>query len=255
MITCNSMQRILHRRSVAMRGMVTRARSKRTIFFYFDYVSHNAYLAWTQIHSLAASTNTEVRPVPVLLGALFKHFKNTSPAELPSKYEWMCQNVVRKARSLFVPIKAPVAHPFNSLLALRATCLPCDRVQRKHLIDALFRAAWVERKLLSDPAVVATALEGALGVNGARAVEAASGNEVKAALKQSTDTAVADGVFGVPTMVVPSEGAAGERGFFFGFDDFPQLELFLAGADQWAGVPDEEKSRWRALKPEAGVMR
>src|SRR5207249_952601 len=48
--------------------------------------------------------------------------------------------------------------------------------------------------------------------------------ESKARLRRQTDDAIARGVFGVPSMEVGDE-------LFWGYDDFPYLELFLAGRD------------------------
>ena len=50
----------------------------------------------------------------------------------------------------------------------------------------------------------------------------------------STDAAIEAGVFGVPTMVVGSE-------LFWGYDDLPYFERYLAGNDPLdvSGVPTE----------------
>jgi len=40
------------------------------IRFYFDFISHNAYIAWTQIHELAARYGVEPEPLVALLDAL-----------------------------------------------------------------------------------------------------------------------------------------------------------------------------------------
>jgi hypothetical protein len=62
------------------------------------------------------------------------------------------------------------------------------------------------------------------GLPGADLVAQAGAPESKARLRQQTDAAIAAGCFGVPTMLVGGE-------LFWGYDDFPYLELFLAGKD------------------------
>jgi predicted enzyme related to lactoylglutathione lyase len=76
---------------------------------------------------------------------------------------------------------------------------------------------------VSDPNVVAQIASEA-GLDGAALVAAAQQPEAKAALRKQTDDAIGLGVFGVPTVMVDGE-------LFFGFDDFPFLERFLAGSD------------------------
>jgi hypothetical protein len=63
-----------------------------------------------------------------------------------------------------------------------------------------------------------------VGLPGAALIADAQRPEVKAQLRRYTDDAIARGVFGVPSMEVGDE-------LFWGYDDFPYLELFLAGKD------------------------
>jgi 2-hydroxychromene-2-carboxylate isomerase len=190
--------------------------------FYFDYESPNAYLAWTQLPALAARTGAAVEHVPVLYAALLDANGQIGPGEQPTKGRWMMKNVMRKAALLGVELNPPAFLPFNPLLALRVTLLVPEE-SRTAVIDALFRAVWARRLHVSEPAVV-EALLGDLGLDGAALVARAQEPEVKAELRRLTGDAVARGVFGVPMMEVAGE-------LFWGYDDFPFLELFLTGKD------------------------
>jgi 2-hydroxychromene-2-carboxylate isomerase len=77
--------------------------------------------------------------------------------------------------------------------------------------------------------VVARVASG-VGLDGARVVEEAQAPEAKARLRRQTEAALAEGVFGVPTMLVGGE-------LFWGYDDLPWLERFLAGDDPLADTP------------------
>jgi 2-hydroxychromene-2-carboxylate isomerase len=44
----------------------------RVVRFYFDYVSPNAYLAWTQLPALAERHGAVIEPVPVLFAGLLE---------------------------------------------------------------------------------------------------------------------------------------------------------------------------------------
>ncbi|HTO70542.1 MAG TPA: 2-hydroxychromene-2-carboxylate isomerase [Myxococcota bacterium] len=193
------------------------------IRFLFDYISHNAYLAWTQLGAIAAKHGRELEIEPVLFAGLLNAHGQLGPAEVPPKARWMMLDVVRKARRLGVPIAPPATHPFHPLLALRVTHAAQPGEPRRKLVDALFRACWGESVDVSDPAAVARVARAA-GLDGDALVAAASTDGVKRQLRDATERALADGVFGVPTCLV--DGA-----LFWGFDDLGHLELFLAGSD------------------------
>jgi 2-hydroxychromene-2-carboxylate isomerase len=153
----------------------------------------------------------------------------------------MAKNNLRKAARLGVPLNPPRHHPWNPLLSLRISSSPIPEAQRRALIDALFKAVWVRGLHVSEPAVVAN-VANEVGLDGPRLVEAAQQQEAKARLRAQTDAAIAEGVFGVPTMKVEGE-------LFWGYDDWPFLELFLAGEDP---LDPREAERWfGSVRPSA----
>jgi 2-hydroxychromene-2-carboxylate isomerase len=204
-----------------------------TIRFYFDYESPNAYLAWTQLPKLAHRYGFSIDPVPVLYAALLDAHGQLGPGEVPAKGRWMGKNVLRKAALLGVPLNPPAFFPFNPLLALRVTLLSSDAAERDALIDALFRAVYVHGLHVSDPAVVER-VANEIGLTGAALIAEAQKPEIKKRLRSRTDDAISRGVFGVPSMEVGDE-------LFWGYDDFPYLELFLAGKDP---LDAEDWQRW-----------
>ena len=216
-----------------------------TIRFYFDYESPNAYIAWTQLPKLAQRYGFTVDPVPILYAALLDAHGQLGPGESPAKGRWMNKNLARKAVLLGVPLSAPAFLPFNPLLALRATLLLSEPGERDALIDALFRAVWVHGLHVSETAVVER-VANEIGLPGGALVAKAQMPEVKSLLRAQTDDAISRGVFGVPSMEVGDE-------LFWGYDDFPQLEQHLAGADAidpsvwaaWAGPPRPSAVRRR----------
>ncbi|HTO52619.1 MAG TPA: 2-hydroxychromene-2-carboxylate isomerase [Myxococcota bacterium] len=206
--------------------------------FLFDYISHNAYLAWTQIGPLAERYGRAVEPEAVLFAGLLNAHGQLGPAEVPPKARWMMLDVARKGRRLGVPIAPPKTHPFPPLLALRVTHAAAAGAPRRKLIDGLFRAAWGESRDVSDPAEVSRIAQVA-GLDGERLVEEAATDAVKAQLRDATERALGEGVFGVPTMLVDGE-------LFWGFDDFAHLELALAGRDPLQPGDRERFTRYSA---------
>jgi 2-hydroxychromene-2-carboxylate isomerase len=201
--------------------------------FHFDYLSSNAYLAWVALEPLAARFGRAIELVPTLFPALLGAHGQLGPAEVPPKMRWMARNNLRKAILLGIELKPPAFHPFNPLLALRASSLDMSDAEKRRLVSGLFRAAWSEQRHVSDPAVVAAVADEA-GLDGRAVVAAAGEPEAKARLRKQTDDAIAEGVFGVPTVVADGE-------LFWGYDDFPYLERVLEGRDP---IPPEIARAW-----------
>ena len=214
--------------------------SGKAIRFYFDYISPNAYLAWTQLPALAKRNGCVIEPVPVLFAGLLEANRQLGPAEVPAKMLWMWKNILRKAAAIGVPLNLPAFHPFNPLLALRVSSLALDAKQQLALIDALFAAVWVRGLHVAEPSVmekVATET----GLDGAALVSRAQQPACKAELRKQTDQAIADGVFGVPTMAVGGE-------LFWGYDDMAFLQRLLDGTDP---IDRARLEQWVLPRPSA----
>lgn len=208
--------------------------------FVFDFISANAYLAWPQVHALGERYGREVRPVPVLFAGLLNAHGREGPAEIPALWHWMARNCLRKAARLGIPLEPPPSHPFNPLLALRVASLPMPEETRRRVIDGLFRAVWAEGTGVTDPAQVARVV-GEAGLDGEGALREAVTPQSKARLRRQTDEAIAEDVFGVPTMLVDDE-------LFWGFDDLEQLESYLDGRDP---LSRPSLAAWDAIRPTA----
>jgi 2-hydroxychromene-2-carboxylate isomerase len=210
------------------------------IRFLFDYVSPYAYLASTQIRALAARHLRAVEAVPVLFAGMLDATGARGPAEIPAKKHYMHRDVDRLARSLGVPVEPPATHPFNPLIALRATGCLEEGEARWRFVDAVYRAAWVEGARVDDAGTVERLAAGA-GLDGEALVQLASSAEAKARLREATAAAIAAGVFGVPTFLVDSE-------LFWGVDSLALLDAYLRGAE----APDPARiARWKAVVPSA----
>jgi 2-hydroxychromene-2-carboxylate isomerase len=206
------------------------------IRFYFDYVSPYAYLAWTRIRPLAARIGETVEPVPILFAALLDAWGQKGPAEIPPKREWLFKDVVRRAHSYGVPLVPPPAHPFNPLPAARATLAVVD-ADRERAIDALYAATWGGGGGVDGAERVARVLADA-GFDADAILRDAASAAVKQRLRDLTEAARSEGVFGVPTLILRGE-------LFWGDDSLPQLEAFARGEDtldpawidRWRGLP------------------
>ncbi len=209
------------------------------LLFHFDFISPYAFLAWTQIRGLAERHGRSVDPVPVLFAALLDANGQKGPAEIPAKRKYLFKDIARKAYRLGVQgIAPPPAHPFNPLLPLRVASVQNAPEVQATIIDALYRAVWTQTRAIDEPAAVAAILS-EKGLDGPALVAAAQLPDTKERLRRATETAIARGVFGVPSVFDGDE-------LFWGTDALPDLEAHLRGE-----LPAFSDAGWRDLRPSA----
>lgn len=189
----------------ASRPALSEPTPHRTLDVYWDFSSPFAYLGTLQVEALAARTGAKVVWHPILLGGLFK---SIGTPEVPmatfsqAKQGYMLKDLERWAAFWRVPFRFPSRFPARSLKALRVY-LALPEEQRARYRDAIFRACWAEDRDISEEGVIAESVgDEALARD---AFVRANGDDVKAALRTSTEQAAARGVFGVPTFIVGNE--------------------------------------------------
>ena len=191
-----------------------------SVDFYYDFISPAAYLAYTQLPELCQRHNAQLNYKPMLLGGVFKATGITPPATVPSKLAWVQRDFARHAEHYGVPFMQNPHFIFNTISAMRGAIW----AQQNDCIDtynrAMYQAAWAEGKDLGNKDVMAEVLNQA-GLDAAAILEAIAQPDCKTALIQATEAAVANGVFGAPTMIVNGE-------LYFGQDRLDWVEKALA---------------------------
>lgn len=182
--------------------------------WYFDYISPYAYLQHAVLSRFAPSLRIE--PVPILFAGLLDHHGQKGPAEIPSKKVHTFRQVVWLAHRHGIPLELPSAHPFNPLPLLR---LSIALGNRPEVVERLFRFVWVDGRLPTDADAWA-ALCRELGVADPAAEIARA--DVKHTLRRNTESAIAQQLFGVPTLVVDDQA-------FWGFDMTDAALAWLQG--------------------------
>lgn len=179
--------------------------------WYFDFISPFSYLHWQALKAIPGLT---LNPIPILFAPLLTHHQHRGPAEIPAKRKFSYRFVQWQAQQAGVAFRWPPAHPFNPLPALR---LAIALDARAEVIDAIFAAIWGEGRLpnmkLLEP-IAARFTDRPLP-------SLLEDPAVKARLKANGEQALAQGVFGVPTLLV---GDA----MFWGNDSTAFLRDFLA---------------------------
>ncbi|AXM94603.1 DsbA family protein [Pseudomonas plecoglossicida] len=194
----------------------------KTVEFFFDLGSPASYLAWTQLPDLCARHGATLCYRPMLLGGVFQATGNASPAMIPAKGRYMFTDLGRFAARYGVPFGLPPGFPLNTLALMRGvigTQLQAP-TRFEALLAALFNGLWAHRRNLGEAGLLEETLTQA-GFDPVEFHALAADGEVKAALKQATEEAVARGVFGAPTCFVEGQ-------MYFGQDRLDFVEQALA---------------------------
>ncbi len=178
----------------------------KQVEFFFDFGSPAAYLAWTQLPTIAAAAGATIVWRPMLLGGVFKATGNASPISVAAKGKWMLADLARFAKRYGVPLKLSTNFPINTLPLMRGAVglqmrQPAD-FQR--YVTAIYEAIFGRGLAMGEPVVVAAELTAA-GFDVAAFEGLIADPAVKQALVANTEEAVARGVFGAPTLFINGE--------------------------------------------------
>ena len=167
------------------------------IKWYFDFISPFAYLQMAQFSHLPK--NIKLKPIPVVFGGLLAHWGQLGPAEISPKRKFVYRFFQWKAVSLGVPFKMPPSHPYNPLSSLRLCIAAGSKIEDVQVIYNVIYGKGIQPDSEEGLGMMAQEL------NIKNPEEAINNIDVKEKLKQNTENAVTDGVFGVPTLVVKDE--------------------------------------------------
>ncbi len=184
----------------------------KNIDWYFDFISPFAYFVSESLERLPEGV--ELRPCPILFGALLQKWETRGPAEIAPMRRFTFRQVRWLADKNNIPLRMPPAHPFNPLKLLRL-CIAMD--SDPVVVQRLFRFVWAEGRSSDDASDWKGLLE-ELGVEDGESLISAP--EVKARLRLNTEEAIDKNLFGVPSFVIDNE-------IFWGFDSMDFLLAFL----------------------------
>ena len=193
----------------------------KSLEFYFDFGSPTAYLAWCRLGQLQEQCDLDVVYRPMLLGGVFKATGNTSPVAIPAKGAYMLQHdLPRFAKRYQVTLNFNPHFPINTLPLMRGAIAAEKQGCLAAYMAAVFPAIWVDGKNMGEAEVIAQTLEEA-GLDSAALIAESQAPEVKQALVEDTEAAVARGVFGAPTFFMDGD-------MYFGQDRLDFIEEVCA---------------------------
>ncbi|MGE5338815.1 MAG: 2-hydroxychromene-2-carboxylate isomerase [Gemmatimonadota bacterium] len=194
--------------------------TRPAVRWYFDFVSPYAYLQSLRLPQIEEAADVE--RVPVLFAGLLSHWGTTGPAEVAPKRTFTLQHICWIAHTNDVRITLPTTFPFNPLSLLR---LAIVKSSEPAVVTRIYDWVWREGHTPDDiPAFDALLAE--LDVDRSMLDDAG----VKFSLRANTETAIAAGVFGVPSTIVGDD-------LFWGQDSTEMLLGRLRGDPFFDSAP------------------
>ncbi|MFC3616545.1 2-hydroxychromene-2-carboxylate isomerase [Lutimaribacter marinistellae] len=198
----------------------------KTLDFYYDFGSPNAYLAHQALPPLARRLGVSIAYKPILLGGVFKATGNRSPMEafggIRHKLAYYQRETQRFARRHEIKFYMNPHFPINTLSLMRGAMHAQGKPWEGDYINAVFDAIWVHGQKMDDPSVITDVLR-ERNLPAREVMEAVQSAEVKQALLKATEAAVERGVFGAPMIFLGDEP-------YFGKEAIYELEVELSDA-------------------------
>ncbi len=177
-----------------------------TLDFFYEFASTYSYIAAMRIGERAAAAGVTVRWRPFLLGPIFRQQGwDTSPFNLyPAKGRYMVRDCERQCAALGLAFRLPQPFPQNSLLAARVAQVGLNDGWGEDFSRALYRAQFADGRQIDDPAVIGD-MVARLGHDAPAALARAQADDIKAALRATTEEAQRLEIFGAPSFIVGAE--------------------------------------------------
>jgi 2-hydroxychromene-2-carboxylate isomerase len=184
---------------------------------YYDLGSPYSYLAVARCERVLAPVTLQ----PVLVGAIFAHRGWGSWGATHERDRHVAE-VERRAAAYGLPaVRWPAGWPNNTLDAMRMAVWADRLGTGDAFARAAFAAAFAHGNDLSERDAL-LAIADAVGLDRAEAARAIATPEIKGALRELTERAIAAGVPGVPTTVVDGR-------LFYGDDRLEEAALAAGG--------------------------
>ena len=193
----------------------------KTIHFHWDVGSTNTYFALHLVKPLAARYGARLLMHPFNLGYVFRHHNYVLADEPAAKLKNRGRDLMRWAERHNLPFRMPGHFPIKTSRALRGAIAARRWDREADYIDAIFACYWErdDASIEGNSGIAAVAEK--LGIDGTAFIAEAESDAVRQALIDSTNSALAAGVFGAPSFVIDGE-------IYWGKDRMEFVESALA---------------------------
>jgi 2-hydroxychromene-2-carboxylate isomerase len=191
---------------------------------YYDYACPWAYLGSSRAEAYFRDLGVEIDFRPVHLARL-KEQPLPKPPELGPRKQANATNDIRHWAEAIGAEISPDARAFmksDTSLALRCALVAKDLGKFREFHYPTYRARWARARDLAQESVLEELIASA-GLDPDTVLARARTPELEKRLTQETETAIARGVFGVPTIMVGDE-------LFWGNDRFELVRFYVEKA-------------------------
>ncbi len=188
----------------------------KSIDFYFDFISPYSYLAYKKLNIL--NNNININYKPILLGGLHKLGGITAPAFNERKMKNMKNDCELIALKNNIEFKWNIKFPINSLYLMRGY-LVIKKEFKKKFFDNCFNSYWKNNIDISDEINIGKILETS-GINKKEFFKDIQNPEIKDNLRELTQKAFNEDIFGAPTFVVNNKIFWGQDRLEYALDEY-----------------------------------
>ena len=176
------------------------------IEFWYEFASTYSYLSAMRVEAAAEEQGVEVQWKPFLLGPIFNSQGwNDSPFNIyPAKGAYMWRDMERQCAAYDLAFTKPDIFPVNSVTAARLAWLGsqedwCPAFSRK-----VYHAQFTAGQDISDEGVLGKILAD-MNLPADDLLAQTQAAETKSGLREQTEAAAANGIFGAPSFLVGKE--------------------------------------------------
>ena len=190
----------------------------KSIDFYFDFISPYSYLAHKKIKTLKEKKNIIFNYKPILVGGLHNLQGITAPAFIKPKLKHMisdCDLIAKKNKSNFIWNSK---FPINSLNIMRGYIFINDETKDLYT-NLIFDAYWKDDLDTSNEKILETLIK-KCKINSNEFFDGIKDPKIKNKLKDITQEAHDNEIFGVPSFVVNNKIFWGQDRLEFALDEY-----------------------------------
>ena len=190
----------------------------KSIDFYFDFISPYSYLAHKKIQIIKKEENINFNYKPILVGGLHNLQGITAPAFIKSKLKHMisdCDLIAKKNKSTFIWNSK---FPINSLNIMRGYLFINDETKDLYL-NVIFDAYWKDDLDTSNEKILETLIK-KCKINSNTFFDGIKDPKIKDRLKDVTQEAHDNEIFGAPSFVVNNKVFWGQDRLEFALDEY-----------------------------------
>ncbi len=191
------------------------------IDFYWDVGSTNSYFALKLIKPIAARHHATLTWHPFNLGFVFQSNNYVLMDEPIAKMRNRRADLDRWAKRYELPFRVPDNFPIKTSRALKGAIAMRQWDKEEDYIDAIFTAYWENNVGTIGEYDTLRDIAATLDVDPDEFESCCERPDIRQALINSTNTALDEGVFGAPTMVIEGE-------IYWGKDRMEFIEDHLA---------------------------